>query len=254
VRGGFTDRAGLGGALPARAVLEASAGIPLRMESALDPHGAFSFGGLPRGRFRASIRAGDEVLTRGPWFDLGDGETVELDWLESEDPASIAVRCLPPGDAVFPALTGTLTELESSRSVGLEPCEGGLCAAGLLPGVYRLSVWGEGLALHQTEVTLEPGREARLTAQLKAGLVQQLTFVPPADLTVTRLRVVLRASSSERTLVRDLHVPPGGPLSVSIGLEPGDYTVEATAAEGVGASGALEVSDAPSAELRMELH
>jgi len=257
VRGGFHDRAGR--ARPGErvlATLHARDALQMSFGAELDPQGAFAFGEVVPGRYRVTIESGEVSIAHSPWFDVEEGQALDLDWLETRAPGSIALACaLPPG-VVLESVEATLYELEGYGAVGLRPCAGGLCATSLEPGSYRLEVGGAGLALLQQELEIPTGSELRLALDLQAGVERRLVFVAPADVRVSRLSVVVRDLASGRELVHESpNVIAGRRLSARFGLAPGSYAFEAKTDVGLTAQGTLEISDlaAGEAELTFEL-
>lgn len=253
IRGGFGDRAELARAGDrVVASLSGEAAVQVTFEAELDAHGAFAFEQVVPGRYQVAIQSGEDALVRSPWFDVAENETVELDWLETRSPGSLALECALPNGVELSSVRAWLREPGGSSVLGLEPSDGRLRAASLQPGRYRLEAGGEGLALHQEELEVRAGEELRLALTLQAGVSRRLIFVPPAGVRVARLRVVLRERETERELVReDRNAFWGQPPAVSFRLAPGSYTFAATTDAGLTASGALDVLDLASAEAEL---
>jgi RNA polymerase sigma-70 factor (ECF subfamily) len=255
VRGGFTDRAGRTHAgEQVLACIEADAGPLFQVQAYLDAQGAFVFEGVAPGRYQVTIQCGEQnAVVHSPSFDVTEGETVELDWLETKKPSSISVACTLPSGVSLAAVNAYLLAPAAENVVALRPADGLLCAAEIEPGRYRLCLGGEGLATVHEDLELRAGEELERELVLEPGLERWLTFVPPSDATVTRLSIVVSGPTPERTLVQELRNI--GRLSVPLGFALGTYTVEAKTREGLRASGTFEIraGDAASTELRFEL-
>ena len=85
VLGGFTDRAGL--AREGQQLLASLSAddeeIRMDLQARVDALGAFAFEGVRPGRYHVTIQSGEHEIAESEWFDLAEGATVTLDWIES---------------------------------------------------------------------------------------------------------------------------------------------------------------------------
>ncbi len=259
LRGTFVDRAGL---VPAgercSARLACVSELLVEFGAALDGQGAFVFEGVVSGRHQVVIECAEVVLVRSPWFELAEGEQLDLGTLETRAPGAIAIECALPEGTEASAVRGSLANPEGDMGAPVVLAhEGGVWrAAEIVPGRYRLQLAGAGLATHLQELEIRPGEELRLALALVPGAERRLAFVPPAGASAGWLRVELRERASGRELVRQGPNWQRTPAPVFVfTLAPGTYDLCVTTDTGLAASGSFEVVDlAPvSEELRFDL-
>ncbi len=257
VSGEFVDAAGR---VPAGERAHASLvlmGEGLSMSSSADigPRGGFSFTGIAAGRYLVTVESGGLTLVRTEPFEVGAGEEVDLGRLASSVPGSLAVVCTPPHGSAREPSAIRVENLALLLSRPLVHESGSWHVSGLEPGRYRLSTQGVGLATHQEELEIRPGEETRLALELRAGVERTVRLEPAAGPAFSAVRVVLRDLSNGRELLLERATAfPGQVLSVSCGLAPGAYQVEASTDTGLEASGMLEVDPAVErAEFVLEL-
>ena len=257
IRGGFTDRAALardGDRLVAS--LAPAAAAQIVFEANLEASGAFVFEQVVPGRYQVTIACGEVTFARSAWFDVSEGEAIELDWLETRAPGSVVLECALPAGVEPGSVRAWLLDLEGWNAVGFAHEGGRLLASDLLPGPYRLEVGGPRLASHQQVLEVRPGEELRPAVALRAGVRHDLTFVPPASVPVRHLRLSLREHGTGNELVREeWSAFASQPLAVRVGLAPGSYGFEATADAGLAVAGTIDVPTSSSGEvaLRYEL-
>jgi RNA polymerase sigma-70 factor (ECF subfamily) len=259
VRGTFVDRAGL---VPAgercSARLACVSELLVEFGAALDGEGAFVFEGVVPGRHQVVIECAEVVLVRSPWFELAEGEQLDLGTLETRAPGAIAIECALPAKADAGTVRGSLANPEGDMGAPVVLAhEGGVWrAAEIVPGRYRLQLAGAGLATHLQELEIRSGEELHLALALVPGVERRLAFVPPAGASAGWLRVELRERASGRELVRQGPNWQRTPAPVFVfTLAPGTYDLRVTTDTGLAASGSFEVVDlAPvSEELRFDL-
>jgi hypothetical protein len=171
IRGGFSDRAGLVRVGERVRAVRAAAGDELMIvETDVDASGAFAFEEVASGRYRVIILSGERELVRSPWFDLGDGGTLELDWLETRLPGSLELTCSLPMGIELAELRAWLLDPESPGSgwcIRLEVRQERLVAEGVQAGRYLLRVTGEGLVAKEVELELVAGEVLRFALDLR---------------------------------------------------------------------------------------
>jgi len=85
VLGGFSDRGGLAqeGQQLVATLTSDDEELRLQLQAEVDAQGAFAFDGVRPGRYQVAVASGEREIAWSSWFELADGATLTLEWLES---------------------------------------------------------------------------------------------------------------------------------------------------------------------------
>ncbi len=267
---------------------DAAGQIFLRTEES----GRFTIGPLPAARYGVTVRVesfpqidfGKRRLERGETWDLGDVR------LEMPGVLVVAVRderggagtnrpevsdatrarlgaigyvgensAHPQVVAGGPAMgiaadsAATVADMEGRRLQPLHPSGDVWRSDPLAAGRYHLLVDGMGVAAATVPFDVRSGEETRLDVDVRLGTRRTLRLVDVSGVeSASKARVVLRGVEGRVVTDRLVLRLENEPLSFTVWLGPGSYTLEATTETGARATGSFAVEDLSGSDAPIE--
>ena len=202
--------------------------------------GAFDYGPYPPGtysiRFAADgyppIRLEDRTLAPDEVWDVG---TVKF-----ERGGTLAVQLVAATE--LPAKwTLTIYDDKGAHADQLDLSNGAGRSGPLVPGNYVLQVGSEKVACSAHPFEIRAGHETRLDIPVLGGIATTIDFSFPQGAEPLRSVTLVLRDPQNVVVWRGRAWGRDGKVGVSLALEPGDYTIEATC-EGLRATGTIAVA------------
>jgi hypothetical protein len=209
--------------------------------------GVFEFERVDPGRYKIVARAGETVVLVGEYFELGEGQDLDLGSLSTGPGGSLRLSMRLPEGAPDPDLRGVWLRAPTSmasQTLSLKPGQTVL-VDNLNPGKHRLSVSGARLKSTQTDVEIIAGRVAEFELVLTPALLHTAhihfsTNPPPGHLAYV-LRDADGKVVKESTLTHAQFL--SSPTRLFFQLEKGSYHLVMTTKSGLKGESRLVVDD-----------
>jgi hypothetical protein len=139
-----------------------------------------------------NILSGEDVIYVGDWFELGPGEVRDLGTLETEGAGSLEIELARPAGAESLEPRVWIKNEASSHGRWVEFGTDSVKLAGNLnPGLWSLSMYGDGFASDWGEVEVHIDETATIRFELRLAVKRELEIAYPDNVTLTELHLRL---------------------------------------------------------------
>lgn len=218
--------------------------------------GAFSFDRVTPCRFRLTLQEGEAVLAHSGWFELKEGEELDVGVLRTVPGGSVRVKAARGAGAETAAPTLYFRHDDASRSTVVTLTGDEQLVENLTPGHYKVTGYAKGLVSIKGEVAVAAGGVADLRLALTKGVLTKFEVWVPTDQVVAHYDYNIRdaAGIEFRSYGADFGSSPTRPFRISVTMPPGSYTIDYRADDVYVGEQAFDVADQPAAEpIRVDL-